>query len=488
MKFKQRKYWAWGALILPVFSALLLAALDRQQAAAGGDWLGFLGLLIQSLMAGLPLFAVHILASRTSRFSAITIWIAGFVLYPWAMIYLALGNFPLTERHCTIAAIFSAISLLSGLGGRGRILSIVRRSPITLDNAVFALLALWTLAATSLFASTPDAVNNQPLRIWFDADRFVSNPLEVLSYLLQFTIVAGLLWGFYWINRYVLIRRILHKEGWIALAFASLATWIVYTPLAGQLILFLQLNPPHWSLLPSENHNPFDPTNYGFTFILWATITPIILASERLLAERSEAMGRHAQVRAELQVLQQQINPHFLFNSLNTVYALCLKDSAASAEAVVKLSDLLRYAVYDGQKEWGRLDEEIAYLRNYIDLQLLRFGSRCQVTCNWPGDASQYSLPPLLLIMLVENAFKHGVEPLDDTSVVEINLSITNARMLFTCINVPTTTQAHENSSGLGLHNLRRRLELIFGDDFVLWSGRGDDGWRAELELELRQC
>jgi hypothetical protein len=224
--------------------------------------------------------------------------------------------------------------LLSGLGGRGRILSIVRRSPITLDNAVFAVIALWTLAATSLFASTPDAVNNQPLRIWVDADRFVSNPLEVVSYLLQFTIVAGLLWGFYWINRYVLIRRVLHKEGWIALAFASLATWIVYTPLAGQLILFLPLNPPHWSLLPSENHNPFDTANYGFTFILWATITPVILASERLLAERSEAMGRHAQVRAELQVLQQQINPHFLFNSLNTVYVLCLKNSAASAEAL----------------------------------------------------------------------------------------------------------------------------------------------------------
>jgi predicted lipid-binding transport protein (Tim44 family) len=94
MKFKQRKYWAWGALILPVFSALLLAALDRQQAAASGDWLGFLGLLIQTLMAGLPLFAAHIFASRTSRFTAITIWIAGFVLYPLTIIYLALEIFP----------------------------------------------------------------------------------------------------------------------------------------------------------------------------------------------------------------------------------------------------------------------------------------------------------------------------------------------------------------------------------------------------------
>jgi LytS/YehU family sensor histidine kinase len=93
-----------------------------------------------------------------------------------------------------------------------------------------------------------------------------------------------------------------------------------------------------------------------------------------------------------------------------------------------------------------------------------------------------------LLIMLVENAFKHGVEPLDDTSVVGINLSITNARMEFTCINAPSTTQARENSGGLGLHNLRRRLELIFGDNFVLLSARGGDGWRAELELELRQC
>lgn len=482
-----------GLQTMPVLAALLLAALGKHQDANDPDWLDFLAHFIAICFVGLPMIAAHLAAARLPPLASFVLWLASFVLYPIAANMLLDGYFILGMRDCLILGAFSALALLTSSDlnlrrSQANALSVLYRAPITLDGAVVFLLAAWALTASSLFTSTADAVNNQPLRIWFDAERIAQNPAEFATYLLQFTAIAALLFGFYWGCRYILIRKVLRQHGWVVFAQASLALWILYPPIACSLILLLPMNLSGWSLLPSENNNAFDPTNYVFAFILWATVNPIVLASERLLAERSDAVGRHEHVRAELYILQQQINPHFLFNSLNTVYALCLKDRASSADAIVKLSDLLRYAVYDGQKECAALDEEIVYLNNYIDLQLLRFGERCHVSCTWPDSAEQYKIPPLLLIMLVENAFKHGVEPFDQLAEVKIELSIIGSRMCFTCVNSLLLAPEQSRTQGLGLTNLRRRLELLFGTSFSLTSTGEDASWRASLELELIPC
>jgi hypothetical protein len=370
----------------------------------------------------------------------------------------------------------------------GRLLQALNRLPATLDGAITTLVAALVLMASSMFASIDDPVNNQPFTVWFDPGHIVTNPLTSLGYLAQFAVAGGLIFGFYWCCRYVLVRRVLRQHGWAAFGFASLVFWIVYSPLAASLVLLLPLNAPHWSLLPSENLNPFDPANFAFSGGAWAMLVPLILASERLLAERSMAIRQREQARAELHQLHQQINPHFLFNSLNTLYALCLRDRAASAEAIVKLSDLLRYVVYQGGRDWVGLDEEIAYLGNYLDLQLLRFGQRCQITCTWPDQAARHRIPPLLLILLVENAFKHGVEPQDGKSQLEIALKMDGSHLVFTCRNSPVRYDAAGEGGGVGLTNLRRRLELLFGANFELSSAADGETWLARLSLDLRPC
>lgn len=486
----QRVNWQVEArlvAVLPVAAALLLATLDRHQAMEASGWTGFLTLLATIAAAGLPLAAAHLFALRSRVWPALAAWLMAFVAYPVAATAFGGDSFPLAPRHFLIAAAFSPAALLAS-AGKSRIAALAHRLPLTLDGVALGLLAAWALAATSLFGSTADAVNNQPLRTWFDGERLLHHPLEFAGYLIQFVLVAALLFGFYWVCRHVLVRRVLKRHGWVAFALASLCLWIVYTPLACSLILLLPVNPPDWSLLPSEDHNPFDPLNYGFSFIAWIVIVPVVLASERLLAERREALARQERTRAELNLLQQQINPHFLFNSLNTIYALCLNDRPASAEAVVKLSDLLRYAVYEGQADWVGLDQEIAYLGTYIDLQQLRFGTRCQVSCRWPEDAERLRIPPLLLIMLVENAFKHGVEPVDGAVAVAIDLTVTGATMHFSCTNSPIRPDLGAAPAGLGLANLRRRLELLFDGRFVLESTASGEAWRARLECELRPC
>jgi hypothetical protein len=478
----------WGIAALPVLAAVLLAALARQNLSGSAEWFAFLAHCAIILVGALPLLAAHFAAAWLGGARAVGAWLTGFVLVPLVLGWAQADSYPLRAGDWILTASFSLVALLVRSARTGRLLLALGRLPVTLDGAIAAFVAIFVLMATSMFASIPDPVNNQPFTVWFDPAHIAGHPLASLGYLAQFAFVGGLIMGFYWCCRQVLVRQILNDYGWVALLLASLVVWILYTPLAASLALLLPLNPSHWSLLPSENHNPFDPLNYAFSAAGWAVFTPLILVSERLLAERSAAIGRHEQARAELHTLHQQINPHFLFNSLNTLYALCLNDRASSAEAIVKLSDLLRYVVYQGSREWVGLDEEIAYLRNYIDLQLLRFGQRCQVTCHWPADPTRFRIPPLLLIMLVENAFKHGVEPVEGESAIDISLELNDAHMLFTCRNQPYDPHSASDEGGVGLTNLRRRLEILFDGDFVLSSAPDGRGWKAVLSLDLRPC
>ena len=481
----------WKALAmqaLPIVAGVLLITMRQVQRAGADDWGTFAMTFVMEMATALPLLLAHLAATRLPRGIAAILWVAVFALAPFILPLLLPAKDGIFFTHWVLLGVLSAVSLLFGRREDGGFLDILQRLPITLDGTIAALLGAWVLAVSLLFISTPDPVNNQPLSVWFDGARIVGNPGLFLGYLLQFGFVASLLFFYYWVCRHWLVRRVLRKRGWIMFGLASLVFWVLATPILASLVIPIPLNEPHWTILPSETPNPFAPTNYGFSFVLWAIACPIVLASERLLQERGEAMSRHERVRAELTQLQQQINPHFLFNTLNTLYALCLRDNRASAEAVVKLSDLLRYSVYEGQEEWIGLDREIEQLKNYLALQELRFGKRCTVTTDWPQDAAAYCIPPQMLIMLVENAFKHGVEPSDQPSKLDIALVIDGQRMRFTCANQPIAVAKDGKNDGVGLANLRRRLELMFGDDFTLESGRQGDAWHAELQLELRPC
>lgn len=484
-----RPQWTSLAIqVLPVVAGVL-AIVTRRLIMTGGDsWGAFFTLFGFQLGVALPLLAAHLAAYRLRAAIAGLLWLLAFGLYPLLLPLPGVSEGYFVAGDWVMMAIFSACGLLLRQRKDGRFIDVLQRLPLTLDTAVTAVLGLWVLAATSLFISTPDPVNNQPLDIWFDGARIAENPVLFLSYLLQFSFVAFLLFAYYWLCRHLLVHHLLRENGWIAFLSASIAFLAVAPPLMGSLVIALPLNEPHWTILPSETANAFAFTNYAFAFAMWVIICPIVMVSERLLQERSEAMNRHEQVRAELLHLQHQINPHFLFNTLNTLYALCLRDRVASAQAVVKLSDLLRYSVYEGQEDWVPLDAEITHLDNYLDLQNLRFGQRCEILAHWPRDADQYHIPPQMLLILVENAFKHGIELSDRPSRIIIQLVIADRRICFTCVNSPVSDRSDGQSAGVGLTNLRRRLELLCGEDFVLKSERQGDSWHAELELEPRLC
>ena len=185
---------------------------------------------------------------------------------------------------------------------------------------------------------------------------------------------------------------------------------------------------------------------------------------------------------AELARLKSQINPHFLFNTLDNISSLTQIDSDAAQNAIAQLSDLLRYAMYETDKSLVPLKEEVSFMQNYIDLMRLRHNERLTVTTEWPDLSplttphSPLTIPPLLFISLVENAFKHGVSSSRD-SFIRIRLSTAPDSITFCCenTNYPKDDQ-NRSGSGIGIENTRRRLELMYPGRYTWNYGVNDDG------------
>ena len=178
---------------------------------------------------------------------------------------------------------------------------------------------------------------------------------------------------------------------------------------------------------------------------------------------------------AELAWLKNQINPHFLFNTLNNISSLCQIDADAAQDAIAQLSDLLRYAMYETNKKMVPIEGEVEFMRNYIELMKLRCNSKTEVTTSF--DVKQHmEIAPLLFISLVENAFKHGVSS-NRPSKIDIRLLQNEDALIFNCDNTNfPKDDADRSGSGIGLENTRRRLELMYTNRYT---------WEQSLEGDI---
>ena len=160
--------------------------------------------------------------------------------------------------------------------------------------------------------------------------------------------------------------------------------------------------------------------------------------------------------------MKNQINPHFLFNTLNNISSLAQIDADETQEAIMQLSDLLRYAMYETNKPKVRLDGEVEFMRNYIDLMKLRCNEMTTVSTQFAIKEPQSEVPPLLFISLVENAFKHGINS-NAPATIDIRLEQQDDMLIFNCDNTNNPKPTKDRSgSGIGLDNTRRRLDLLY--------------------------
>lgn len=189
---------------------------------------------------------------------------------------------------------------------------------------------------------------------------------------------------------------------------------------------------------------------------------------------------KNEKTKSELMLLKSQVNPHFFFNMLNNLYGLVAKDSKKAQELILKLSDMMRYSIYEGEKEIVTLKEETDYLKNYIELHKMRYHKSIEVSFSCNIDEN-LKVTPLLFIILLENAFKHGVENLSKKAFVNVSMTSFDNKIQFTVENNFDNTGNEENISGIGLKNLKRRLELIYLNKHELSYSITANVYKAQL-------
>lgn len=204
----------------------------------------------------------------------------------------------------------------------------------------------------------------------------------------------------------------------------------------------------------------------------------------RIEAEKQQIEKERTQ--AELKNLKSQLNPHFLFNTLNNIYALIPIDRTKAQFAVHSLSHMLRYVLYENNQNYIPLEKEIQFVRNYVELMELRLPDRVETTVDLPEQADGYTIAPLLFITLVENAFKHGVSP-SQPSFVHISIRMVKEGTLVCTIENSDfpKTDADRSGSGIGLQNLRKRLNLLYPNRHILRTENLNGSFVAQLIIDL---
>ncbi|HSU26928.1 MAG TPA: histidine kinase [Chitinophagaceae bacterium] len=288
-----------------------------------------------------------------------------------------------------------------------------------------------------------------------------------------------------YITNYVLLPKLLYKKkyGWFGLAFVMmiLCSSIVKLFLLGQILHrpdLLDLSSPGLKERIYDNVIPH------FFLVIAGAAVKLMLDNNRAQRRLGEMAKEKAE--AELNFLKSQINPHFLFNSLNSVYFLIDRNNTGAREALHKFSDMLRYQLYEMNGDLIPVEKEIDYLKDYVDLQKLRKDENYAVEFTCSPEVKNFSIEPLLLIPFVENAFKHLSHHKDKLNYVKLNLGRSNGEFSFEIENSKENSEPNPGEhGGIGLANVKRRLELLYPGKHSFKISNHDSFYKINLKLKI---
>lgn len=350
--------------------------------------------------------------------------------------------------------------------------------------------------------------------IFFVTPLLLSPPNEIESALTDPSGLGSLalrnlvLMGLFYFNFFYLTPRVLQTKGvgYFLLAILPLVILVSFSNWQIHHLLAESMPPPFdgGPAGPPEGPHRFGPgrgpgppfgrpmlmagslfASFLITFIVTSISTTLVLWQDVARAKAIEQERALQRVASELAVLKLQISPHFLFNTLNNIRWLVRSKSDRAEEAVMKLSQLLRYVLYQTNEEDVPLDKEIGNLKDYIDLQLLRLPEVGSLSVILTGDSGKYRIAPLLLLPIVENLFKYG--DFSPGFVNSIEIKIADGRLHLETINRIASHQPNEpkEDSGIGLSNLRRRLALHYPDRHEFTFGAKKESFEVKLDILL---
>lgn len=330
-----------------------------------------------------------------------------------------------------------------------------------------------------------------------DVRATISNPFGINE-----VITHCLLLAFFYLSYLILIPRLYFRQKYVWFGLSITA----YIALMILILSFIFLRFPHLHIhhnpkppgegFPPPHDKPFQPRHPGdrphtnllrvvfFDYSMYLLIIVLFIAMLLKISQRWRQL-QNEKLETELSYLKAQINPHFLFNTLNSIYALAIEKSDYTATAVVKLSGMMRYIISESNKHFVSLQKEVNYIEDYIELQKFRLGNTVQINYQLAGPATGKEIAPLLLITFVENAFKYGVNPEEASHIfIEINIEA-DSLSLMVANNKVSHQAAEESSEGLGISNTKNRLEMLYPGCYALDINDGPEKFTVHLQISL---
>lgn len=297
------------------------------------------------------------------------------------------------------------------------------------------------------------------------------------------TIRIALLIAIAYINvHYLLPKFLLKGKYWqyFSLVLLSVAGYLLIQALFDILLYGYVLGPMRRDRL-------WETISYNFFSTLWYIGIVIAFKLSIDWYEQKRILQRTAfeKLQAEVSYLRSQVNPHFLFNALNNLYSLTLKKSDAAPDVVLKLSGMMEYMLYDSDDAAVPLEREVQYLQDYVALEKLRYGEQADIQFVTEGNMTGLNIAPLLLLPMVENAFKHGASRTASATWLHCTVKATGNELFITVENGKQKEAKTVSKGGIGLLNLTRRLELLYPDKYDLDIRNREDKFYISLRLQL---
>ena len=479
-----------------VFLALFFClSAERAINLLPNTWTHYLSCLAILLLCYSPTLAfIHFrpnLKQSLSRQRYFLLWGVFFLFIPamiaWLSQHLFSAFLPYFENHdyfIVLAFVLPGLDL--GLALNRYLVSEVSSmdwlKKIGIDGTILIAIAFFSFLFGMMIVSNSDVFEKDQLIVpSIELGQVIRHFFQVLAYAVQFMLIYLSLYFFYVLNNKLLIPTLLKKRGLLLYGIGVGGSIALFFPLLAQLLVSLPMVQQANSLMPSQNLVIFTELNVLLPFIVIIISLPVIVALQWFSQNNEITKLEKQQIESELGLLKQQINPHFFFNTLNNLYSLSLAKSDQTPDVIVQLSELMRYVIYKGKEKEVLLSEEIKYLADYIHLQQIRLHKSFDLIFEHEVEDEDYLLPPLLLIILIENAFKHGIEPAERKCFLHIQLQQQGEHLSFVCKN--SFDPSEQGEKGIGLDNLRRRLSLRFPEQHELTILEERDTFTANLVI-----
>ena len=291
--------------------------------------------------------------------------------------------------------------------------------------------------------------------------------LDIFAHSLTYTLY---IMAIIWVNHFVLIPFVLDRKKYV---------------LFGVFFIALIILASYIKIGFKNNLGSISKLSFFFLYTTGTGMAAFFLRRS-IQIQRKNNEKEKLQKELELNYLKEQVNPHFLFNTLNSIYALSRQQSTETPDVVMQLSELMRYQLESAKKDFVLLKEELEFIENYLLLEEKRLSNRCTIEFSIEGELSTIKIAPMLLIPFVENAIKHGAQATNENSTIDITADVQSDKLNFSVVNSKPSLISTSNRKGMGLENVKRRLNLLYPNEHKLEINDTEKEFHIDLTINIK--